>query len=216
MASAQRALTWAGVRRRRRMASRLAPSTLATRVRSLASSWAVVCRPVGETPAWASPRRLDLRVKTRSNSARRASATSPAGGRAPWSTPPRARKVRCSATSVLLHEGGEPLEQRVGVMRPWGGLGVVLDREGGHVQAFQALDDAVVGVGVGDPGVPREAVAVDREAVVVAGDGDPAGGQLDHRLVDPPVAELEPDRAAAHGLAEELVAEADAEHRHPA
>src|SRR4029453_11095002 len=168
MASAHKALTWAGGRRRRRMASRLAPSTLATRVRSLASSWAVVCRPVGETPAWASPRRLDLRGKTRSNSARRASATSPAGGRAPWSTPPRARKVRCSATSVLLHEGGEPLEQRVGVVGPWGGLGVVLDREGGHVQAFQALDDTVVGVGVGDPRVRREAVAVDREPVVVA------------------------------------------------
>src|ERR671920_569420 len=80
MASAHRARTWAGVSRRRRMASRLAPSKLATRVRSLASSWAVVRRPVGETPASASPRRLDLRVKTRSNSARRASATSPAGG----------------------------------------------------------------------------------------------------------------------------------------
>ncbi len=80
MASAHRARTWAGLSRRRRMANRLAPSTLATRVRSLASSWAVVRRPVGETPASASPRRLALRVKTRSNSARRASATSPAGG----------------------------------------------------------------------------------------------------------------------------------------
>jgi hypothetical protein len=43
------------------MAKRLAPSTLATRVRSLASSWAVVRRPVGETPASASPCRLCLR-----------------------------------------------------------------------------------------------------------------------------------------------------------
>src|SRR5215211_6295092 len=164
MASAHRALTWAGLRRRRRMASRLAPSTLATRVRSLASSWAVVRRPVGETPAWASPCRLDLRVKTRSNSARRASATSPAGGRAPWSTPPRARNVRCSAISCLLHQTRELLEQGVGVMGAGGRLGVVLDREGGHVQALQALDDAVVGVGVGHPDTGREAVAVDREA----------------------------------------------------
>src|SRR5919107_4524534 len=177
MASAHRALTWAGLSRRRRMASRLAPSTLDTRVRSLASSWAVVRRPVGETPDWASPRRLDLRVKTRSNSARRVSATSPAGGRAPWSTPPRARNVRCSATSCLLHQPGEPLEQGMGVMRAGGGLGVVLDREGRHLQALKALDDAVVGVGVGDPDAVGQAVAVDREAVVVAGDRDPAGGQ---------------------------------------
>src|ERR671911_1926988 len=215
MASDHSALTWAGLSRRRRMTRRLAPSTLATRVRSLASSWAVVRRPVGETPASASPRRLDLRVKTRSNSARRASATSPAGGRAPWSTPPRARKVRCcSAMSGSLHQAGEPLEQGMGVVGAGGGLGVVLDREGGHLQALQALDDAVVGVGVGHPDIGREAVAVDREAVVVAGDRDPAGGQLDHRLVDPPVAELEPDGAAPDGLAEQLVAEADAEHRH--
>src|SRR6187200_141211 len=145
MASAHRARTWDGLSRRRRMTRRLAPSTLATRVRSLASSWAVVRRPVGETPASASPRRLDLREKTRSNSARRASAASPAGGRAPWSTPPRARKVRCSATSCSFHQRGEPLEQGVGVVRAGGGLWVVLDREGGHVQALEALDDAVVG-----------------------------------------------------------------------
>src|SRR5919107_1609633 len=188
MASAHRARTWAGVSRRRRMANRLAPSTLATRVRSLASSWAVVRRPVGETPASASPRRLALRVKTRSNSARRASATSPAGGRAPWSTPPRARKVRWSAMSGSLHQAGEPLEQGMGVVRAGGGLGVVLDREGRHLQALKALDDAVVGVGVGDLDAGREAVAVDREAVVVAGDRDPAGGHPRPRGGCPPAA----------------------------
>src|SRR4029450_7611998 len=186
MASAHRARTWAGWSSRRRMARARAPSTLATRVRSLASSWAVVRRPVGETPASASPRRLALRAKTRSNSARRASATSPAGGREPWSTPPRARKVRCSAMSRSLHQSGEPLEQEVGVVRAGGGLGVVLDREGGHVQAGKALDDTVVGVGVGDADASREAVGVDREAVVVAGGRDPAGGQAGPRRGGPP------------------------------
>src|ERR671915_106429 len=158
MASAHRALTWDGLSSRRRMAKRLAPSTLATRVRSLASSWAVVWRPVGDTPASASPCRLALRVNTRSNSARRASAISPGGGRVPSSTPPRARKVRCSAMSCSLHEVGEPSEQGVGVVGAGGGLGVVAPR----------------------------------------------------------VADLAPARSPADGLAEELVAEADAEQRHPA
>jgi hypothetical protein len=61
------------------MAKRLAPSTLATRVRSFASASAVVRRPVGDTGASASSRRLALSAKARSNSARRASAASPGG-----------------------------------------------------------------------------------------------------------------------------------------
>jgi hypothetical protein len=81
------ARTWLGSSRPSRMAKRLAPSTLATRVRSFASASAVVRRPVGETGASASPWRLALSAKARSNSARRASAASPGGTAEPLSTP---------------------------------------------------------------------------------------------------------------------------------
>ena len=49
-------------------------------------------------------------------------------------------------------------------------------------------------------------VGIDREAVVLAGDRDLAGGEVAHRLVAAVVAELELEGAAAEGEAEELVA----------
>ena len=52
---------------------------------------------------------------------------------------------------------------------------------------------------------------VDREAVVVRGDLDLAGGAVHHRLVDAAVAVLELVGAEAQRAAEELVAEADPE-----
>ncbi len=54
---------------------------------------------------------------------------------------------------------------------------------------------------------------VDREAVVVRGDLDLAGGAVHHRLVDAAVAVLQLVGAEAERAAEELVAEADAEVR---
>src|SRR4029453_16286907 len=70
------------------------------------------------------------------------------------------------------HQLGEAGEQRVGVVRAGRGLGMVLDAEPGHVQALQALEDAVVAVAVGDARARRQARVVDGEAVVVAGDAD--------------------------------------------
>ena len=54
---------------------------------------------------------------------------------------------------------------------------------------------------------------VDGESVVVAGDGDPAGGAVLHRLVHAAMAELQLVGAEAERAAQHLVAEADPEHR---
>ena len=104
-------------------------------------------------------------------------------------------------------------------MRPGRCLGVVLHRERRPVQAPQTLDDAVVEVDVAhlDPSVLRLRLAVggcvDREAVVVAGDGYPSGPPVLHRLVDAAVAELQLVSAEAERPAQDLVAETDAEDR---
>ena len=52
---------------------------------------------------------------------------------------------------------------------------------------------------------------VDREPMVVAGDLDPPGGNVDHRLVDAAVAKRQLVGSVAEGSAEQLVAKADSE-----
>ena len=109
-------------------------------------------------------------------------------------------------------------------MRACCGLRVVLHGECGDVHALQAFDHVVVQIDVGDEHLAVLAVfkrrvdlladrGVDREAVVVGGDLDLAGGQILDRLVDAAVSELELVGAEAECAAEQLVAKADAEER---
>ena len=108
------------------------------------------------------------------------------------------------------------------------GLGVVLDGAAGDVAEHQALDRAVVEVqvrelGGAEVGLPAHrlvgldpALAVragDGEAVVLGGDVDPAGGQVLDRVVGAAVAERQLEVSRPDRAAEQLVAEADAEHR---
>src|SRR3954447_14661700 len=120
-----------------------------------------------------------------------------------------------------IHQLHEPVEEVRRVVRAGGGLGVVLDGEGGEppgsVAQLEALDDVVVEAHVADARLAvrrgRGAVErrVDREAVVVGGDLGLARGAVEHGLVDAAVAVLELVGAEAERPAEELVAEADAE-----
>ena len=72
------------------------------------------------------------------------------------------------------------------------GFGVVLDAEDGQVGVAEAFDGAVVEVDVGDDAAAGfEALLVDGEAVVLAGDLDSAGVEVLDRLVAAAVAELE-------------------------
>ena len=95
------------------MAKRLAPSTLATSVRSFASASAVVRRPVGETGASASSLRLALSPKARSNSARSASAASPWRNRRAPINPaerPEHASLPCHSSSSNPDETGQLVE----------------------------------------------------------------------------------------------------------
>src|SRR6478752_4196311 len=131
--------------------------------------------------------------------------------------------VRLGMSGVLPvgHEIAEPVEEVRRIVRAGCRLGVVLDREARQpavgVAELESLDDVVVEAHVADRRLAelgrRRALerSVDREAVVVGGDLDLAGGAVHHRLVDAAVAVLQLVGAEAEGAAEELVAEADAE-----
>ena len=143
--------------------------------------------------------------------------------------PRHVRVAVASGGSHSTHASTKPIEQVQRVVRAWACLGVVLDAGARHVAQHESLDGAVVevhvrqlgGAEVGLP--PQRLVAGDRvlapgpddgEAVVLGGDLDLAGREVLDGMVGTAVAErelegLEPDRPA-----QQLVAEADAEHRH--
>ena len=89
---------------------------------------------------------------------------------------------------VRLDHLDEALEQVVAVAGAGGGFGVVLDREGRPVLDPQALVGAVEQRDVADLDVLGQGLGVDHEAVVLAGDLDPAGGQVLDRVVGAAVA----------------------------
>ena len=113
----------------------------------------------------------------------------------------------------------ELVEEAERVVRPRAGLRVVLHAAGRHVERADALDRAVVEVDVRQ--LDRADLRLDplarlprhREAVVLRGDGDPAGAQVLDRVVGAAVAERELERVQPGRAGEQLVAEADAEHR---
>src|SRR5215203_2794216 len=118
-----------------------------------------------------------------------------------------------------LYLSDELVEQPQGVVRARSGLGVVLHAAGRDVEQAEALDGAVVEVHVGQLGLAevgleaRARLAADREAVVLRGDRDALRAQVLDRVVGAAVAEGELERLEADGAGEQLVAEADAEHR---
>src|SRR3954447_5746765 len=127
-----------------------------------------------------------------------------------------------------LQEAVELVERVVG---PRSRLGVVLDGRAVDLEQLEALDRAVVEVDVGQRGLAevglpahglvgldaaRPVRRLDREAVVLGGDLDLAGPQVLDRVVAAAVAEGQLVGLQPNGLAEQLVAEADAPDRTPA
>jgi hypothetical protein len=120
------------------------------------------------------------------------------------------------APSRVVHQGDEAVEQVADVVRPGRGLGVALEAERRLVDVRQALQRAVEQRDVGRPERRRQRLRIDREAVVLAGDRDPAAVEVLHRMVGAVVSELHLVGAGAAGQRHDLVAEADAEGRHAA
>ncbi len=106
-------------------------------------------------------------------------------------------------------------------MRTGRRFGVVLDAERRHVPRPDALDDSVVEPDVADlyGAELRLDRAVERrvhgEPVVVRGDRHPPGGPVEHGLVQPAVPVPQLVGPEAERPPEHLIAEADAEYRHP-
>src|SRR5215467_10734640 len=134
-------------------------------------------------------------------------------------------------TARPLYEGTERVELSGRIVRSGRGLRVILDAERGRVQQPDPLDHTVIEVDVADLGpaegcvkrpgrikiMHNEGPAVTGwrhgKPVVVAGDLYPAGGEVLDRLVDAAVPEPELVGAQAERPAEDLAAQADAEHR---
>ena len=114
---------------------------------------------------------------------------------------------------VGFNQSRELLEEIGCVVGAGGGFGVVLDAEDRVGFVAHAFDRLVVEVDVGDFDFGRERIGVDREAVVLRSDGNLSGAEVLDRLVAAAVAEFQFEGAAAVGVGEELVAEADAEDR---
>src|SRR6478609_10241794 len=104
-----------------------------------------------------------------------------------------------------------------GVMGPWGGLRMVLDREYRESTVPQPLYRAVIEVPVGHlqiggSGDPDPLFfPLNGKAMILAGDEDLAGPEVLHRMVPPPVPVEEFGGPAAEGEPQQLVPQADPE-----
>src|SRR5262245_42721410 len=105
------------------------------------------------------------------------------------------------------------LEERPRVMWARPGLGVELERARAQVWEIEAFDGSVV---EGDVGRLGCFARPDCKPVVLARDEDATRMALEHRMVRAAVAERELVGLVAGRAGDELVAEADAEHRRPA
>src|SRR5689334_20844930 len=107
----------------------------------------------------------------------------------------------------------ELVEEKGGVERARRGLGVELDAH----ERTRAMADTLIGtvVEVAEPRLPvaRQALLVDRIAVVLRGDEAPGGAHAAARLVLTPMAELELVGIGASGQRQDLVAQAHAQDR---
>jgi len=101
-----------------------------------------------------------------------------------------------------FHHFHERVKEISRVVRAGAGLGVVLDAEDGKRFVAEAFDGLVVEVDVRHhAAVGFQGFAIDREAVILAGDFDPAGVEIFDRLIAAAMAELQLVRRRADGAA---------------
>ena len=105
------------------------------------------------------------------------------------------------------------LEQRRRVVRAGTGFRMSLEAERRLVSAMHALQAAIEQGLVRDAQSVRQARLVNREAVILAGDQHRAVFNVLHRMVGAVMAKLHFDGGGATGQAQQLVPQANAEHR---
>ena len=104
-------------------------------------------------------------------------------------------------------------EQRRGVVRARAGLRMTLEAECRLVRALHPLQASIEQGLVSNPQVVRQTRFVNREAVVLAGDQYSAVIDVLHRMVGAVMAKLHFYRRGATGQAQQLVPQANSEHR---
>src|SRR6185437_9405146 len=134
------------------------------------------------------------------------------GSEIAWRKAIASSRARAS-TIVLVHHRDEPLEQMVAVGRTRARLGMVLHAEHGAAGAGEPLVAAVEQADMGHLDAGGQRLAVHREAMILAGDLDPPGGELLDRLVGAAMAAIELVGPPTQCQSEQLVTEADAEQR---
>ena len=116
--------------------------------------------------------------------------------------------------ALPLHHLDEPPEQIVAVARARARLGMVLHGKRRPIGAGQPLVRAVEQRHMRHLRSRRQRLRIDGKAVVLAGDLHLAGRQILHRLVGAAMAALHLVGLRPQRQRQQLVAEADAEHRH--
>src|SRR5438270_953713 len=114
---------------------------------------------------------------------------------------------------ILAHQSTKAPEQVMAVLRAGARLRVVLDRKywlPEHPQPFVGLVEERE---VGRLDEPRKAFGVDDEAMVLTCDLDFAGAQILYRVIGAAMAARHLEGPAAERQRQQLVTEADAEHR---
>src|ERR1051326_1395031 len=124
------------------------------------------------------------------------------------------RSVRLGIRSArLFHQVDEPLEEVVAILRSRTGLRMVLHGEDRLALDSQSFVAAVEERDMCHLYVPGQALGDHTEAVVLAGDLDPARLDVLHGMIGAAMANRHLFRAAAEREGKELVAEADAKDR---
>src|SRR6188768_1561028 len=107
------------------------------------------------------------------------------------------RSVRFGTSAFRsLDQVDEAPEEITRVVRTGRRLRMILDGEERLLGVREPLDRLVVQIEVGERRLAFQRVDVDREAVVLRGDLDLAGGGVHHGMIRPMMAELELVRAA--------------------
>ena len=115
--------------------------------------------------------------------------------------------------AILLNQFNKVVEQTGTIVRARARFGVTLEAEGRTVGAMDALERPIEQGDVGGTQALGQGLLVHRKAVVLGGDHHGVVVQTLHRVIGTVVAELHLDGLGAGGQAQQLVAQADTEHR---
>src|ERR1700735_1799024 len=119
----------------------------------------------------------------------------------------------CAVSRKRFNQFSKSGEQVARIMRPRRRLGMVLHGKKWHSRSLQSLYGVVVQIEMRKYRASLQRFVVDREAMVLRGDLDAPRAKIHHRMIRAMMPEIELVGLAAQRQPEQLMPEADAEHR---